>query len=257
MATSLSKVCRLSIMLILSVLIAFVLFSPHLLASNKLVLAIDKSPPYSFEENGKPKGLLIEFAQKFAQEAKLDLEVLFCPWARCLQLAKVGRADILLGLTKSLQRKQDYLFVKPSLFVTKQPFAFYYVKPEMEVQNPRDLEHRLIGTTRGSIYYPDFDHNSKLQKIELNDISVQIKMLKQGRIDTFIYVSGVVEPYLKQYDLEGEVKVSSYQAHNEIHGYLVLSKNSPFSPEVISNTMPKLDEMKFMQTLFGNYGIKY
>lgn len=257
MATNLVNVCRLSTLLILSALITSVVFSSYLHASTKLTLAIDNSPPYSFEENGQPKGLLIEFAERFAQEVKLDLEVLFCPWARCLQLAKVGRADILLGLTKSTLRKQDYLFIEPSLFITTQPFAFYYVKPEMEVQSPLDLEHRLIGTTRGSNYYPEFDHNSKLQKIELNDISVQIKMLKQGRIDTFIYVSGVVEPYLEQYDLEGEVKVSSYQAQDEIHGYLVLSKNSPLSPEIISHTMTKLDEMKLMQMLFGKYGIKY
>lgn len=221
------------------------------------MLAIDHSPPYSFEINGQAKGLLIEFGQKLAAEANLELEILFCPWARCLQLTKSGSADILLGLTKNKQREKDFQFIEPRLFVTKQPFAFYYVKPEMEVKNAFDLDHRLIGTTRGSIYYPSFDNNERLQKVELNDISVQIKMLKQGRIDTFIYVSGVVEPYLKQYDPDGEVKISSYHAHNEINGYLVLSNNSTVSEKLLTQAMGKLDKIEFMQSLFNKYGIKY
>ena len=244
-------------MLSLSALILLGLFSSVVSASNKLVLAIDHAPPYSYEQEGQPKGLLIEFAERLAQESRLELEVLFCPWARCLQLTKSGRADIMLGLTRNSKREADYQFIEPELFITKQPFAFYYVKQEMEVKNELDLEHRIIGTTRGSNYYPEFDNNPRLQKIELNDIAVQIKMLKQGRIDTFIYVSGVVEPYLAQYDLEGQVKTSSYQAHNEINGYLILSKNSVLSAERMSKTMTKLSDINLMQTLFSKYGIKY
>ena len=257
MTASLSKACRHILTNYLSTLTLLFAFSSQVIASETLVLAVDESPPYSFQKNGKASGLLIELATSLANKSNLELDIVFCPWARCLELTHSGQADILLGLTKSVQREQMYTFIEPERFVTTYPFSFYYVKPEMAINSEFDLAHRLIGVTRGSHYYPEFDHNPEYKKVELNDVSVQIKMLKQGRIDTFIYLAGVVEPYLTQHDKAQEIKVSSYQAYNKVKGYLVLSKKSAIPKSVLENAMTELKATNYIPTLFAKYGIKH
>ena len=74
------------------------MISMPVVRAESIILAFHKSPPYSdVTERGQPKGMNYKIAMLIAQELDLDLDVHFCPFARCLTLMKEGKVDLMFG----------------------------------------------------------------------------------------------------------------------------------------------------------------
>ncbi|MBI9090531.1 MAG: transporter substrate-binding domain-containing protein [Desulfobacterium sp.] len=67
-------------------------------------------PPYSFQENGKPKGIWVDIALEAFTRMDQPVTIKTYPWARVIHMMKKGTADGVIGAYKTPEREQfmDY-----------------------------------------------------------------------------------------------------------------------------------------------------
>jgi polar amino acid transport system substrate-binding protein len=192
-----------------------------------LSMGFDNSPPYSYkDEQGKAKGTLITIAEQLAKEAGVNIEFVFCPWARCVSLAKHGQIDLLPGLSRNNERERDLLFLNPPIFNTSAAYGFYVLDHVIKISNYADLSQLVIGKLRGSQHFPKFDADITLTVVEAPDIQTLFALLQNGRIDTFIHTHESVVAYLEEYDEQHRIQQADYVEVVSGRGYFVLSKHS-------------------------------
>jgi polar amino acid transport system substrate-binding protein len=217
-----------------------------------LSMGFDHSPPYNFkDEQGQAKGSLVTIAKQLAKEAGVQIEFVFCPWARCVSLVKHGKIDLLIGLSHSADRERDLLFLKPAIFNTSSAFAFYVVDKAITISTYADLEKLVIGKLRGSQHFPKFDADSSLTVVEAPDIQTLFALLQNGRIDTFIHIHESIVPYLEEYDDQHRIQQADYVEKVSADGYLVLSKHSGKTAMAtsLSGALATLKQNKVFETL--------
>ena len=105
------------------------------------VLCIDGDAPYVYQENGKPKGMLISILNDFASELNLKIEYTFAEnRSEAEQLVKQADYDLLAGLafTSNYCAEQGFVACEPIL---QSPIAF--------VQNPLNSRRSSVAIARG------------------------------------------------------------------------------------------------------------
>lgn len=195
--------------------------------TGKLKVAIFLEPPYVDLVNDILVGENIEIINLLAESINLTPLFIHCPLIRCLAMMKSGQADMILGLSKSVAREKDLIFLNPPYLVQHQPVRFFTLKKNnIAIENLNDLESLLVGTLRGSAYFPRFDNDKKIEKVELTSSDQLINMLLKGRIDTFIDREETVLPLLPAAEYQNKITMAHYQYNKPINSYIVLSKHS-------------------------------
>lgn len=227
-------------------------------ASPPLVLAIDDNPPYSYlDEEGVEQGLSVDIFRLLAETVDFEPKFLHCPWARCLKLIKSNEADLIIGVSKTKAREHYLHFVEPPFFTGKNVFSFYFTKPSEFINKYSDLKPLLVGTLRGSQYFPTFDQDKSLTKVPMKDMESLINMVLTGRVDTFIHLNSTVKPYLELFDPNNKVKQANYAEAVKTHGYIAFSKSSVWLKKMgeFEQALQMLIENKRIDQVFDKYKV--
>ena len=82
----------------------------------QIVLGINHAPPYTFvDTNQQGSGIILDIMQRIEVDVGFELEVVSCPFPRCLKMAKEGKIDMLGGLIKNPQRNDLFRLYRTSL----------------------------------------------------------------------------------------------------------------------------------------------
>lgn len=135
---------------ILFFIVAFILLTAHSAMAageiRKVVVTNSNAwPPFSFiNEEGQPRGLLIDLWKEFGRRNHVDIEFKLVAWSESLELMKTGGADIHAGLFESGER-QKYLDFSKEMQV---PLASrLFVSSKLNVQGFSDLGAMYLGLT--------------------------------------------------------------------------------------------------------------
>lgn len=196
-------------------------------AEHKLTVAVFLEPPYLTLLDDQLVGEHVDIVNLLANTIKFQPAFIECPPVRCLAMIKQGKADMMIGLSKSLAREKDMIFLKPAYHIQKQPLHFYTSKDkDIRINSYNDLENLVIGTLRGAMYFSYFDNDNTLQKIEVTSRKQLVSMLLKGRIDTFLEREETVVPLLTASQYQHKINVEKYQYNKPINSYIVISKQS-------------------------------
>jgi len=208
-------------------LLTIILSSSALALTNELKVAIFLEPPYVDLVDNKLVGENIDIINLLASSIKLTPVFLRCPPVRCLAMIKNGQADMLLGLSKLPSREKDLIFLNPPYLLQHQPLSFFTLKENnISITHFNDLESLLVGTLRGAAYFPLFDNNKTIKKVELTSREQLVNMLLKARIDTFLEREESVLPLLSTKEDKDKITIAEYQYNKPINSYIVLSKHS-------------------------------
>jgi ABC-type amino acid transport substrate-binding protein len=196
-------------------------------AEHKLRVAVFLEPPYLTLSDNKLIGEHVEIVNLLASAIKFQPVFIQCPPVRCLAMVKQGKADMMIGLSKSLAREKDMVFLNPPYHVQHQPLHFYTLKDKnIRINSYTDLENLMIGTLRGAMYFSSFDNDNTLKKVEVTSRKQLVSMLLKGRIDTFLEREETVIPLLTASQYQNKINVEKYQYDKPINSYIVISKRS-------------------------------
>jgi polar amino acid transport system substrate-binding protein len=195
--------------------------------TSKLNVAVFLEPPYIDLVANKLVGENIEIIHLLAESIGLEPVLIQCPFVRCLAMIKSGQVDMLLGLSKSIDREKDLIFLNPPHSIQQKPLRFFTLKEKnLTIKHFSDLNLLLVGTLRGAAYFPLFDENQTITKVELTSRKQMVSMLLKGRIDTFLEREESVLPLLTTAEYQNKFTMADYQYNKPINSYIALSRHS-------------------------------
>lgn len=164
----------------------------------------------------------------------VKLEVLYCPWARCLKLLESGQADIVDHLYLTPQRQSFLIYIDPPYVVQNAIFRFYKHKnAHFAINSFEDLMQLEIGHVRGNIYFSRFDSSSGLKKIPLINHRKLLSMAINKRVDTIIVERSLTPETVANFDKQGVLVQSNYTVEEKRGVYIAVSKKSRWSEHAI------------------------
>ncbi len=147
-------------------------------------------PPYESIRGGKLSGSNIELVQAAAAEAGYQLEIRSVAWTRALEMVRLGLADAVTFVSKTVER-EAYILYLPDNILTPITFGLFGKAggnwPKEWGGDLTRLKGLRIGTLRNYAYPEVFRQADFLNRFESpGDNTLLLKNLLAGRVDLVI-----------------------------------------------------------------------
>ncbi|MDF2177955.1 transporter substrate-binding domain-containing protein [Aliiglaciecola sp. CAU 1673] len=197
-------------------------------------MAYFHSPPFSVvHENGSASGMDREILEAIAKQMDIQLEMVTCPFNRCLLLMADSELDLMMGLIKTEARAEFLNFVEPPYYSLRSSYSFYKLNSKpFTVSAYEDLYDHSIAHTRGGVYFPRFNQDHKLRKVPLMTETQQLQLLLRGRVDLVISVDETFDFVLRSMGVDDQLEKVAYQEFYPVSSYMSLSKKSEFNKRI-------------------------
>lgn len=173
----------------------------------------------------------------------VELEIVECPWVRCLRLLELGEADIVDHVFFT-QARARYLTYLPEPYIKRDyEFRFYALNTsDIELNQLSDLQGKSISTIKGDAYFPEFDHDATLIKYPTLSHIQAIQMVLKGRIDLVITSPALNHDVVRRVDTESQLKELAFKHSVKRGVFLAVSKQSSWSEhiELLANTQQRV-----------------
>lgn len=193
------------------------------LASDKQIIKLGyvDFPPYEFEQDGKPSGVLVDIVNTIFQKADIPVEMQLFPFKRAYQITKDGEIDGLFNFYKTEERLEYFDYSEP---IIKNPLVIFVRKDsKIDYNKLEDLKGLTVGTMRGYSYGTDFDKSVLFTKEEADLHVSNLKKLAFGRIDAYPCDKLVGLHVAMKNDLMSELKILS-KPINVMDGHIGFTK---------------------------------
>ena len=199
----------------------------HANENDTIVIATHIEPPLVYIKNGEFSGTNVAVAKRLAAAIGKKATFIYCPFARCLSMTKDGKADMMVAINKTPKRQEylDYLTQPFSSKIT--PVRFYIKKGrQININQYEDLQGLNIGVLRGATYFPRFDNDQLLNKVEITTHRQLIEMLLKNRIDTFLGRELSIKKQVSEDIYNVQLAVTPYIYNKKNDSYIAISKKS-------------------------------
>lgn len=193
--------------------------------ADTLKIGTDRWPPFREIKNNQVFGIDDDLWQALSQQLNITIEYVRCPWKRCLDLMQAGKLDAMSGLAWRADRASYIDYIQPPYFQCST--RFYVRRNEASrLQRAEDLNALTIGMVRGSAYYPAFDNDNSLKKVQLPQEEVLLPMLATGRIDAYIGTDCQADFELANSSWLPQIVKAPFSPGNHTPLYIGISKKS-------------------------------
>lgn len=201
--------------------------------ADTLKIGTDSWPPFREIQNSQVAGIDDDLWHDLSQQIGFKVQYIQCPWKRCLDLMRSGELDAMSGLAWRKERAEFIRYVAPSYYGCSTRF---YVRAgeEGRLQRKEQLKELNIGMVRGSAYYPEFDNDSSLQKMQMAQESVLLPLLASGRIDSYIGTDCQADFELANSRWSKQLVKAPFKPGNTTPLYIGFSKKSRWSKQAQS-----------------------
>lgn len=152
-------------------------------AAPALLIAVeDDWPPYSARgADGAAQGLAPQLAREAFRRRGVEVRFVLVPFARCLMLARVGRADGCLSATITDDNREQFWWHQTPMFTEE--LAIFALAAGGAGLGLRDLAGRRVGITQDYTYPSVFMRDPKIVKSVAHSDEDLIRMLLARRVD--------------------------------------------------------------------------
>lgn len=172
-------------------------------------------------------GLQHKYLKYLALNLGMELHIEPIPFARRLRSLENGDLDIMVGLQLEARSNSNLIFLKPSY--EKLGYAFFVLgQNKNSLNNYDDLKGLVIGVTINTSYFERFNHDKFLKKIQVTTIEQKIKLLRLGRIDTFIHYRDSTLRRLKEMKNDSIVVANYFPGSQQDHYFAISRKSGLF-----------------------------
>lgn len=176
--------------------------SPILSAQNQntrptIIIRGDQNyPPYEFiNDQGVVDGYNVDLIKAIMNNLGYDYQIELLPWNEALDLLKSKRIDLLMGVSFSLERLDQYIFSIPHCYI-RQTLVCENHKPQ--ITSLEQLLNKKVVIQDGSLAYEVLKKSGITDNIiQKSDIRVGLKELSQGKHDV-----AICEEYITKYSIK-------------------------------------------------------
>jgi polar amino acid transport system substrate-binding protein len=172
-------------------LLSLLFFSTQLLACQLTVMLEQFIPQAQRVDNNRWLGIDFERTDKLLSEAGCQYEIIELPWARALKSMAHGKLDMMLNVTKTKQRAQNFHFIGPIThesivlaLASDQPITLSKVEDILSLSKP-------IAVQRMAFYGEHLDElikdpTNKNSFIQVVDNQEKFHLLRLGLVSGFL-----------------------------------------------------------------------
>jgi polar amino acid transport system substrate-binding protein len=153
---------------------------------SNLIYLTEQYPPFSFQENGKLKGISIDLMDKMLNKMDSNLsgsDIELLPWSQGYQTTLKERNAVFFPIARLPEWNSLFKWVGPISPI--QTVIFAMQERQVRINDLKDLNKYKIGVVRGSaeqLLLTKIGVNAK-NLVQEEDVDTIIKMLKSGSID--------------------------------------------------------------------------
>ncbi len=180
---------------------------------DNLKIFTEEYPPYNYMEGGKVSGIATEVVVEILDRlgSKLGREdIQLVPWARAYSEVLNSRNAVIYSIVRSKERENLFKWVCPVDCCTIGVIA--RKREHVVIKKPEDFEKYRIGVVR-----EDIGHQMMKKLVEEKDLDIanssesNLRKLKEGRIDLFVYDVRVIDHILSRLELDPEMYEIVYE----------------------------------------------
>lgn len=194
-----------------------------------------------------------------ADKLNSDLKFKFAPFKRRLQLMKDGDIDFMSGLLKTAEREKYIYYVYPPYKERSDTVFFLPRGKRARLQKYDDLYAMKIGTNHGSNYFPQFDHDTKLNKEAVSSGVPNFRKLLLGRIDTVIYAEAGGIDLVHKIGIADRVEMAEYRFARQKYVHIGISRKSHLMDHLvkIDSLIGSMIESGEIKRIIVNYYVSH
>lgn len=217
--------------------------------STKLLLVTDEWAPYT-SKNLEEYGMVSKIVALAMEEAGLEYEIQFRPWARALEMVKYGDAWGSFPWFYTDERAEEYYYSNP---IMSSNIVVFYKKtnniienPDIEIKNLDNLKSYKIGGVFGYFYEPYLEDNKNQFRYDLSsDAESAFKLLESGKVDIIFEEEAVGWHIIANMFPEREHEFATFKNQlSEEKFYLIVTKEDRFAIKKIEAFNKGLSKIK-------------
>ena len=152
---------------------------------------------------GVHPALLRELARRVGRR----LEIVDCPYKRCLRLMETGQADLIIGVIQTREREAYMQFLRTPHRRNSADRVFYVRAGEADrIKRYSDLYGLRIGVTNGGVYFQRFDDDARLDKDIAPDNNSNFRKLLLHRVDAVVIAEDQAAALRSEMHLESQLE---------------------------------------------------
>ena len=159
--------------------------------------AVPNFAPLAYTQNGKPKGIIVDFLIEFSQRAGLDMNITVAPFRRALYQLETHNVDI--GLLYKDPKVKEIAKPLMKLIVNKN---LILVRRGIKIQQRADLFTQRLAVLRGGYFQQIFKVDSRFNYVESNNYKHSITLFKRNRVDGLTGMAAGLLYILKHNDIQ-------------------------------------------------------
>ncbi|MCP4431434.1 MAG: transporter substrate-binding domain-containing protein [Gammaproteobacteria bacterium] len=153
-------------------------------AKDPLLIITDPYEPFVFAPDAELKGLDYEVTEAVFQQLKIPVEIQFFPWKRCLVMMQNQKADALIDLVSTNERRA-YLFFPDEPLSDSSLILFYHKGHRPQIDTFDDLKSYQLGGQRGS-EYPQELADVLVKREDTTTLEQNFLKLVKDRVDIMV-----------------------------------------------------------------------
>ena len=205
-----------------------------------LKLYTEDSPPSSYDENGRIKGLSVDIVREILRRIGQPDTIALVPWARGYQLVQSEADTALFSTTRLPQREAMFSWVGP---LYRQHWGFYrwHASPIRIADIDAARQVKRIGTYRQDAKMQYLQALGFENLVSTNKNITNLTHLQRGDIDLWVSSDFNMPYQARQAGASPDQLALAYSFHT-VGNYIAFAKGT--SPHVIRLWQAVLDEMK-------------
>ncbi|MCG9576028.1 transporter substrate-binding domain-containing protein [Vibrio tubiashii] len=208
------------------------IFSGHSYALKPLTGVQDEWPPY-FNAPSQPLGYAHQIVKDTLCLAGYALETHFLPWKRAYKSTLEAKSDVLLGVWKTPEREQDFLFSHP--YYINQIKLISPKSAPIKYQDAQNLSEIRLGLVSGYAYGEALKSKAGLNILAAKDVKENILYLTKQRADAILMDEAVFSWNLKTMGLKLKDFYVSDLAVKRVPLHIAVSREHPLAEAIISH----------------------
>ncbi|MDX1975555.1 MAG: transporter substrate-binding domain-containing protein [Rickettsiales bacterium] len=247
-------------------LLFITLFFAETSHAETITIVGDSWCPYNCDLESENPGALVEIAQHAFSKHGITVDYKILPWSRAVNETREGKYTALVGASKD----DAPGFVFPDIEQGLMRNGFYVKKDSSWKYTGIDaLQSVSLGVIADYTYSDQLDpyiaaNMANIKKVQIvsgdEALTLNIKKLLAGRIDTLIEAQAVMNYTLAQKNLAGQLKEAGFiEPTPQDNLYIAFSPNNKKSKEyatILAKELAAMRKSKQLQTILAKYNME-
>lgn len=203
-------------------------------------------PPYNFNEDGVPKGFVIDYMNLITNKLGIKVEYISGPtWNEFMEMLKTDKLDAIINIAKSDEREKYFNFTNVFHSAAN---AIYVKKGNENLDSLEKLEGKTIVMPKGFFAQQFIEKNyPNINQILVKDSVEALKLLSLGKADATIDKKNVLDYVISTKNISLVVP-SNYVDDDRIvsHIRIATSKDKPLLNSILNKAQNSITDEELL-----------